>query len=65
MEKTASSEFMFLRDKLQKISLLIVNNEINDTIEAAFMLGCLHTVCHENIALFADTPSQEDALGAT
>lgn len=43
-------EFEFLRDKLKNIARLIINKD--DQIEAAFMIGCLHSICHQHCADF-------------
>lgn len=44
MEKLAQ-EFSFLRDKLKEIASFVVKNELP---EATFMLGCLHSICHNH-----------------
>ncbi len=46
--KKAHEEFEFLRDKLKKIANLLLSRNPEDIIESAFMLGCLHSICHEN-----------------
>jgi hypothetical protein len=45
-------EFEFLREKLTNIARLLIQNNTNDLIEASFMIGCLHTICHEHSADF-------------
>ncbi len=42
-------EFIFLRDKLKEIAVAINNEEL---IEASFLTGCLHSICHENALYF-------------
>ena len=51
--KTPSSEFEFIKSKLEKVGRLLVSGNHSDHIEAAFLIGCLHTVCIQNIELFA------------
>ena len=41
-------EFEFLREKLQKIAILLVSGESKNLSEAIFMVGCLHSICHQN-----------------
>ncbi len=55
--KTPTYEFNFMRQKLEKIARLLTQNDPSSIIEAAFMIGCLHTVCCENADRFA---SEED-----
>lgn len=43
--KEMSEEFIFIRDKLQRIAKHIVDNEF---IEATFTIGCLHSICHQH-----------------
>jgi len=43
--KQLSDEYLFLREKLEKIASLIAGD---CKVEAAFMLGCLHSVCHNH-----------------
>jgi hypothetical protein len=38
-------EFEFLRDNLKQIARLLIENH---TIEAVFMIGCLHSICHQH-----------------
>ncbi len=45
MSKEISDEFVFLRDKLERLASLLVKGEI---VEAAFVVGCLQNICHEN-----------------
>jgi len=49
--KKASYEFEFLRDRLKKIAHLLLKEEY---IEVSFMLGCLHSICHDNIDHFKE-----------
>jgi transposase len=51
-ELIVSKEFEFLRCKLERIARLLVESDSNT--EAAFMIGCLHSVCIENIKRFKD-----------
>lgn len=46
--KTASEEFEFLRTKLESVARLLVKHSEADLIEAGFMIGCLHSICHQN-----------------
>jgi len=48
MEKSVSEEFEFIRSKLEKIARLLTQMDPNSIVEASFMIGCLHNVCHEN-----------------
>jgi hypothetical protein len=41
-------EFEFLREKIKQISRLLINHNTGDLIEAAFMAGCLHSICHQH-----------------
>jgi hypothetical protein len=54
MKKTASEEFVFMRDKLEKIARSLTLGEQCDLIEAAFMIGCLHSVCIQNALDFRE-----------
>lgn len=54
IEKTPTEEFEFIREKLQRIARLLVDGEKASIVEAAFMIGCLHSVCNENIDKFKD-----------
>ena len=54
IDKTPSSEFEFIRDKLERIARLLVNGDDSNVIEVSFMIGCLHSVCNENIDKFKD-----------
>lgn len=54
MEKTPSDEFIFVRDKLEKIARLLVDGDTSNLREASFMIGCLHNVCHQNAITFQD-----------
>ena len=49
--KKASNEFIFLRDKLKEIARSLMTENY---IEASFIIGCLHSVCHENALYFND-----------
>lgn len=44
MEKLVQ-EFVFLREKLGVIASHVLKNE---NIEAAFLIGCLHSICHNH-----------------
>ncbi len=44
IEKLAQ-ELVFLRDKIKEIAGSVCRNE---NTEAAFMLGCLHSICHNH-----------------
>lgn len=46
MESNWESEWKLIRDKLKCIALFISNDE---KVEAAFLIGCLHEICNENI----------------
>lgn len=41
-------EFEFLREKLKNIARAVIQNNQSDLIEAAFMIGCLHSICHQH-----------------
>jgi len=43
-EKVAK-DFVFLREKLSEIAGAVTRNE---NIEAAFLIGCLHSICHQH-----------------
>jgi hypothetical protein len=43
-EKLAN-EFVFLREKLREIAGLVIKNE---HLEASFLIGCLHSICHNH-----------------
>lgn len=49
--KTTAEEFIFLREKLKEIALCLKRNDI---VEAAFLVGCLHSICNENITRFEE-----------
>ncbi len=44
MEKLVQ-EFVFLREKLKEAAVCVVRNE---NTEAAFLIGCLHSACHNH-----------------
>lgn len=44
IEKLAH-EFVFLREKIREIAHLVAGN---NNAEASFMLGCLHSICHNH-----------------
>lgn len=52
MNKSPDDEFLLVRDKLKKIATLLVEGNPASTIEAAFLVGCLHNICHQNSILF-------------
>jgi hypothetical protein len=52
--KKASDEFAFIRDKLRKTASLLVTGEKSDMIEAAFLIGCLHSICCEDAIHFEE-----------
>ena len=54
IKKTASDEFVFIRDRLHSIARLLVRGQPSDIVESAFMIGCLHTVCCEDAVLFKE-----------
>ncbi len=45
-----SEEFIFFREKLKKIAQLHI--ETGSEREVAFMIGCLHSIAHENSIKF-------------
>jgi hypothetical protein len=47
-KKSASYEFEFIKVKLEKIASLLHDNVVSSQIEAAFIVGCLHIICHQN-----------------
>ena len=60
MNNNCSEEFIFIRDKLKRVASLLITSEKGDVIEAAFMIGTLHTVCHENSIRFHNFKNKED-----
>lgn len=51
--KDPASEFQFVRDKIETISRLLLNDGVGSSLlEVAFMLGCLQNICHENWMFF-------------
>lgn len=51
--KDPSFEFAFVRDKLEKIALILMQHKDgHDLLEVAFMLGRLQNICHENWVFF-------------
>jgi hypothetical protein len=50
--KKASDEFLFLRDKLEKIARMLIDGTPEMIREASFSVGCLHNICHDNITRF-------------
>lgn len=53
-DKTHSEEFNFIRCELEKVMSLILHGEASSLIEAAFKLGCLHTICVQNAERFRE-----------
>lgn len=51
--KTPSAEFEFLMSKLVSIGKLLVVKDDHSIIEAAFMIGCLHSICDQNARDFS------------
>lgn len=47
-EKRLSEEFEFIRDRLEKMAKILVRGEKADLIEVGFLIGCLHSICHEH-----------------
>jgi hypothetical protein len=43
--KQLADEFKFLREKIEKVCTLMIQGSHS---EAAFMLGCLHSICHNH-----------------
>lgn len=41
-------EFEWIRDKLKKLAQLLTTQNQSDIIEASFIIGCLHSICHEH-----------------
>ncbi len=62
IENTAE-EFVFLRDKLKQIAGCLSRN---DTSEASFIVGCLHSICHNHAmtisALIPKNPEEIQAV---
>ena len=57
MNKNASEEFAFIRDKLEKIASILVQDGEVSLKEACFLIGCLHNICNENSFSFKDKTS--------
>lgn len=49
-----SYEFEFIRDRLKHIAKLLIDNSVENKLEAMFAIGCLHTVCAENALKFSE-----------
>ena len=45
-------EFEFLRDRLKKIASNMCCGSQADLTEAAFNIGCLHSICHQHCVDF-------------
>ncbi len=56
--KDAHEEFKYLRDNIKHVASLLINDK--DYIQASFMLGNLHAICHENVRHFE--PKEEKQL---
>jgi hypothetical protein len=55
--KTSADEFRFIQAKLENIAVKLMRTDTGSLIEAAFTLGCLHSVCIQNsIAFEEDVP---------
>lgn len=50
----ATEEFTFVRDRLKKLAELLITLDSKNLMEAAFLVGCLHNVCHENSIKFKE-----------
>ena len=59
-DKSVQQEFIFIRDKLQTIASLLLDNEKNSLVHAFFILGCLHEICHQNSMIFQDRKCKAD-----
>ena len=58
------NEFVFLREKLEAIAVHIGDHE---NAKAAFIVGCLHNICHSHavtISQLIPPPPLEDAPAA-
>jgi hypothetical protein len=53
--KKASEEFAFLRERLVLISRLLALGTQRDLIEAAYLVGCLQSLCCENSVAFMES----------
>jgi hypothetical protein len=53
-----SKEFEFIRGKLEYIAKVLAKGDNNYLTEAAFLIGCLHSVCYYNSLTFKE--SNED-----
>lgn len=51
-KKYVAGEFCFIRDKLKTIASLLTRKDTEYIIEAAFLVGCLHTICAEHAVNF-------------
>ncbi len=49
LEKVAQ-EFAFLREKLREIAGHLTRSEY---VDAAFMVGCLHSICHNHTTVIS------------
>ena len=54
MIKTSSEEFMFLAQRLDKIARLLVDGNTGNITEAAFLIGCLHSICIQDSIEFQE-----------
>jgi hypothetical protein len=59
-KKFASKEFSFIGNKLQQIARLLIDNKEDYRIEAAFIIGCLHTICHDHSKQFLKEHEQDN-----
>lgn len=58
LEKVAQ-EFAFLREKLREIASFLAKNE---PAEAAFMTGCLHSICHNHAVSISQMVPQKSVV---
>lgn len=55
MKQEKQTDWILVRDKLREIARLIIQDS---KVEAAFLLGCLHEICNENIETMEQTQKQ-------
>lgn len=52
-----SKEFLFIRDQIEKISVLIITDPLP---EVSFLLGQLHNICNNHAIEFCEEENEED-----
>ena len=59
IEREVAEEFAIIRDRLEKVAILLIQNNEHSQIEAAFLVGCLQSICHENVVKFTELDKLE------